>query len=451
MSQSQYKVAGFLERLGVCFLSWFLWAMLALKLYQLFAFEQLQYFLALFFALSLFDHLLLAFTGFTVLQFIFGLRTVDAHSAEPIGLIRAFFRYIAAILSFGFLGLGYLAALFDPAKRTVHDMVFSAVMIRDRKLYFLSTFFSKIFTLPALVFALMLYAAIPFSGYLLAKSYIEFKQDFSYDALAWQRNPANKVELNLSNQTATALTEIKSVTADYLPFTFKPDAKLNNLSLEAVNVLGLKPWNMSYKLTQLPSSLDELLTWDMNRLQEISLIRFVLIDRLVFKDQFERDLILENLKFSISDEESYLGQDFFIAFEHNLDFNRNRLQLGLARSEQEYFANPKLEEQMRDYFISALNQVRRNWYYYQGSMPVELIDSLSQAQVRPSSSIVLYVDAASGFVKEAKVIKPSKNKEFDEFCKKFLSELAKFSKVPAAFADDYPGLYELKLDLDARF
>jgi len=51
---------------------------------------------------------------------------------EKITPCRAFVRFAAELLSAALFGLGYLIALFDPEKRTLHDRICSTRVVRTR-------------------------------------------------------------------------------------------------------------------------------------------------------------------------------------------------------------------------------------------------------------------------------------------------------------------------------
>lgn len=71
--------------------------------------------------------------GRTLGQRIAGLRVVDERSGQPIGIMRAFGRFLAAwLLSRICLFLGYLWMLWDPAKQTWHDKITRARVIEAR-------------------------------------------------------------------------------------------------------------------------------------------------------------------------------------------------------------------------------------------------------------------------------------------------------------------------------
>ena len=71
--------------------------------------------------------------GRTLGQRIAGLRVVDDTSGQPIGVLRAFGRFLAAFfLSRWCLYLGYLWMLWDPAKQTWHDKITRARVISSR-------------------------------------------------------------------------------------------------------------------------------------------------------------------------------------------------------------------------------------------------------------------------------------------------------------------------------
>jgi len=59
-----------------------------------------------------------------------GIRTVDANSAQAIGMGRGIGRYFARILSSFFCGLGYLWAAWDPQKQCWHDKIVSTVVVK---------------------------------------------------------------------------------------------------------------------------------------------------------------------------------------------------------------------------------------------------------------------------------------------------------------------------------
>ncbi len=71
--------------------------------------------------------------GRTIGQRLAGLRVVDEMSGQPIGVLRAFGRFLAAFfLSRWCLFLGYLWMLWDPAKQTWHDKITRARVISRR-------------------------------------------------------------------------------------------------------------------------------------------------------------------------------------------------------------------------------------------------------------------------------------------------------------------------------
>ena len=68
-------------------------------------------------------------TGATVGKYVVGLRCVDANGEVP-GLGRGLARYIVSIFSGLFLLIGYLWVLWEPQKRTWHDMAAGTYVVR---------------------------------------------------------------------------------------------------------------------------------------------------------------------------------------------------------------------------------------------------------------------------------------------------------------------------------
>jgi uncharacterized RDD family membrane protein YckC len=68
--------------------------------------------------------------GGTVGKRIFDLEVVDRETGEPIGRARAVTRALARLLSLLALGLGFLAMLWDPQRRTWHDRLTDTSVLR---------------------------------------------------------------------------------------------------------------------------------------------------------------------------------------------------------------------------------------------------------------------------------------------------------------------------------
>jgi uncharacterized RDD family membrane protein YckC len=70
-------------------------------------------------------------TGQSIGRSLVNIRVVDADTRQPIGLGRAFGRFLAAqFLSRWFCSLGYLWMLFNGRKQTWHDLIVSSVVVK---------------------------------------------------------------------------------------------------------------------------------------------------------------------------------------------------------------------------------------------------------------------------------------------------------------------------------
>jgi uncharacterized RDD family membrane protein YckC len=69
--------------------------------------------------------------GATPAMKMFNLRLVDVNTGAPVGTGRAFGRMLfASFISGNFCGIGYLWALWDKKRQTLHDKVISAVVVK---------------------------------------------------------------------------------------------------------------------------------------------------------------------------------------------------------------------------------------------------------------------------------------------------------------------------------
>jgi uncharacterized RDD family membrane protein YckC len=135
-------LAGFWRRLGAAFLDWLLVGILAAAIGELFgvrvptppsAYGDVNFQPApgpfVLVALVYFTYFHATSAGQSIGNKILGIRVLDATTGRPLPFVRAFVRALVSNLSALALFLGYLWMLWEPRKRTWHDIVADSLVV----------------------------------------------------------------------------------------------------------------------------------------------------------------------------------------------------------------------------------------------------------------------------------------------------------------------------------
>jgi uncharacterized RDD family membrane protein YckC len=137
-------LAGFWRRLGAAFIDWLLVGVLAGAIGALFGVDtsappaqgdgfQFQFDLAgpyILIELVYFTYFHATSAGQSIGNKILGIRVLDAHSGGPLPYVRAFARALMSNISALPCFLGFFWMLWDPRKRTWHDIVADSLVVR---------------------------------------------------------------------------------------------------------------------------------------------------------------------------------------------------------------------------------------------------------------------------------------------------------------------------------
>jgi hypothetical protein len=443
----EIKASGFLERIALAYLSLFFYLSSGLLLYNFSELKTVKVYLLVALFLSLIDTVILGLTGYNLAGLLLGLKTVSSYETKPLGVVKAVLRYFFSWFSVLLLGLGYLAAAFNARHRTLQDAATSAIVIRSELIPYISRPLAMSLTIPALIMSL----AIPLGlGTVLVNSvkssYLLMKLPY-YSSPVWDADSSSPAQMLLAGGHVVALTRLDPNELSYIPFSINTKGLESTIS--EAQLKELKFTNYIYKLASMPA---DILAASLEDLTNIKIERYVLVPELILQDISQKDLIVYDLLLKVADKSS-LAKDFLDSFYSSVSSCTGAadcLKLGLHSEEQSIFADTEIEPAYRNFLLLNLAQLHQRWEQCVARMPARLTEELTLVKDKSQlvNPVMITVQATTGYVTGAIMVKPSKNLSFNSYTKEFITDLKRLKAVPFALRDRYPDTYELKLDLE---
>lgn len=435
------KVAGFWLRIASSYLTLFLLllntAVLVSVVYftKLLSFGFFDYrFLLLCFSVFIFllfiDSCIQGLSGANLAKSILGIRLVDFNQDTTIGVLRSLLRTIVSFISLLLFGLGFLSMAFNLEKRSLHDTLVSSRVVEMPK-----AFFGKIFTGIIVVFVnllglssslacLFLLIAAPVT---FLKSANDMSKITSFESQIFNKDAGARIKIPVSNGKIFALNKLANY--DFIDFDLDKTSKFNYIEQAKLETLGAKPTDFSIRV----------LDWQ----EDITKAKFelaVVIPKMIFKDSSDKDLIIKNQKFIISDGATVIGQDFLNLFNYRILDNLNQLELKLFDDEAKLMSDAALNAEEKSFLLSIMKVIRVKWLEFLAKLEPEELESFETlndaSKERLANNIDVDIDFNTGYLSSIKLNEANSNKAFNRLCKKFFEEsIPKFSQAPETLKD----------------
>jgi hypothetical protein len=367
---------------------------------------------------------------------ILGMRLVSASGQKPIGIFRALLRTIFAVFSFLIFGMGFLAIAFNREHKSLHDLLSGSVVVNIPKQGFLkitSIFWTCVALVPGLILTIAFLATLSTFPLGATKSLINLSKTSSFQLDNFNSDPELTISLPYQQKRLSALTELNTV--EYVEFHIDPLSDYNYIQPEVLKLLGVKITDYDYLLTD----------WQ-DDLTQAKLKTAIVIPKLTFKDNEDKDLVIINQKFIINPSKTSLGTEFLDMFDYQV--NNQTMLINLYEEDQELLKDPVLDLESKKYLLYVLRQIRSGWRLHQASFSAQELEEFAKLEDKLSAVIELDFDPQDGYIKSAVIVEPTKNEVFNNSCKNFIKDLPRFSSIPASLKQK--GSHKLKMNLTYR-
>ncbi len=375
-------------------------------------------------------------TGSGLAKQILGMRLLSTSNSKPIGIVRALFRTILALFSFLFFGLGFIAIAFNREHKSLHDLLTGTKVVNIPKqgfLKFISVFWTVLSLAPGLVLTIALlgtFSTVPLGA---TKSLINLSKPSTFQLESFNVNPELKISLPFQQKRLSALTELNNF--EYIEYNIDPLSEYNYIQPDVLRLLGVKFSDYDFLITD----------WQED-ITQAKIKTAILIPKLTFKDQDDKDITVFNQKFLIDASRTVLGNEFLDLFDYQI--NNQTMIFALYSEDQEILKDQNLDIESKNYLLHVLREIRAKWRDYQAQFPAKELEEFAKVEEKLTSLLELDFDTKDGYIKSAVITEPTKNEVFNSSCKKFVKVLPKFTNIPDVLKQR--GTYKVKISLTYR-
>lgn len=440
--ETDFKVAGFWQRLASSYLSLFIYLLLALAVYNTFDLKEIKVFILLAFVFSLIDSLALAFSGYNLAGLLLGLKQVTSYEYKTLGLERAALHYLFSIFSLLILGLGYVVGFFNQGKRTLQDIVSDSVTLEAPVIPYVTKALAATFSLFAFVLTIVIPGFIALVLVLAFKSSLIISTIPYYSSPLWEANSTKVAQIALAQNKVVALTRLHPSDISYLPYTLDTKSSTSTINAKDLDELDLDLFDYIYSLSGVPK---DIVAASIEDLMNIRIVKQVLVPELIMQDKDLGDVVIHDLLLKVADE-SKLARDVLDIFNYTI--KQETLELSLDQSDAQLFSDTELEPAYREFLLKNLAFMHHKWQQALKAVPAALTEELLLSKKTLVNPVEITVEANTGFISSMMMTKPSESARFNEFCKSFVSSVKRLKPVPNVLSDRYPGPYNLKFDLE---
>ncbi len=369
------------------------------------------------------DNLLQAFGGANLAKLLLGLRLVQDHNHRPLGFIRSILRSILALASVALLGLGFIALAFNSKRKTLYDLITDCIVIspKEKNIFRQSiSVISSILGLGIIITLLFSLVSVPTE---IFKSLYNANELSTFSSAAFKDNPQVTLNIPITAGRITAMSEDQS--AEFVELTIDSSSIENYISEATIKRLQLNKDNFSF------------------RLKDKKLEKVVYLPKLILKDKEQKDIAVYRQRFTINQSLDQLGKPFLELFDYSLD--KEELALKLQADEQAIYGREGLDEVSLNYLIAITRRLQQEWTSYLNNLPVAQIAAFNEVKTKPSNHIEVEIDTSTGYIKHIILTEPSKDREFNEICKKFLQNTSKITGIPSVLKETPVIMIELTL------
>lgn len=419
------KKASFFKRLAAFFLTCFfvfalsfIFAYLLVDLqilkFEFFSTQFVLLFLAFAFLGFLSDSFFQCLLTFNLAKFLLGLRVVDDHSLESIGVIRALVRTFFSVTSFLFFGLGFFAILFNREKLSLHDTLSKSYVIDINNNLFtkiITSFLAFVICLPGIVTSFVLVFLLVGSPVLFWDSMKDYSNKQVFELSQWidNRNKTYNINLNKKNNELYPVVLI----FDTAEFTDKFPLDLN----ESISLIDINSFTDIKDL--------RLIRFDLRKyLDEKNIFKafYIKYPKIIFKTQSNHDLTINHPKFYIASR-NLIAKNLFNTFDLMFIDEQSKLQVALKENYKMILKNDSISFQEKTSLLEAVYIIEDLWLKFLEELEIDEKSQLNNIKYPLANNVKIILDTQTGYVKDIQFLHPSDNTLFNRVSNRFVKDL----------------------------